>query len=58
MRSDNSTTRRRGRILAACGLTFSLAIPSLARAEDWPMWGRTPDRNMVSLEKGPPTEWE
>ena len=40
---------------AACGLA-SAALP--ARAEDWPMWGRTPQRNMVSPEKNAPTEWD
>src|SRR5207237_2932663 len=25
---------------------------------DWPMWGGTPDRNMVSNMKGMPTEWD
>src|SRR5207249_2829681 len=25
---------------------------------DWPMWGGTPDRNMVSGMKGLPTEWD
>jgi hypothetical protein len=25
---------------------------------DWPMWGGTPDRNMVSHMKGLPTEWD
>lgn len=25
---------------------------------DWPMWGGTPDRNMVSGEKGIPAEWD
>ncbi len=25
---------------------------------DWPMWGGTPDRNMVSLMKGLPTNWD
>jgi outer membrane protein assembly factor BamB len=25
---------------------------------DWPMWGGTPDRNMVSNMKGLPTEWD
>src|SRR3712207_6281122 len=25
---------------------------------DWPMWGGTPDRNMVSPMKGLPTEWD
>src|SRR2546428_5740780 len=25
---------------------------------DWPMWGGTPDRNMVSNMKGLPIEWD
>jgi len=25
---------------------------------DWPMWGGTPDRNMVSTMKGMPTSWD
>src|SRR5437868_14004511 len=25
---------------------------------DWPMWGGTPDRNMVSNMKGLPSEWD
>src|SRR5947207_5961933 len=25
---------------------------------DWPMWGGTPDRNMVSNMKGLPTDWD
>ena len=25
---------------------------------NWPMWGGTPDRNMVSSMKGLPTEWD
>src|SRR5262247_651743 len=25
---------------------------------DWPMWGGTPDRNMVSNMKGLPTQWD
>src|SRR5437773_1756028 len=27
-------------------------------AKDWPMWGGTPDRNMVSSMKGIPTSWD
>src|SRR5690606_293548 len=26
--------------------------------KEWPMWGGTPDRNMVSDMKGLPTEWD
>ena len=49
------------------GLLLSLAIASLRPAGflasepgtgDWPMWGGTPDRNMVSDMKGLPTEWD
>jgi hypothetical protein len=25
---------------------------------DWPMWGGTPDRNMVSNMKGLPLDWD
>jgi outer membrane protein assembly factor BamB len=28
-----------------------------AKRGDWPMWGGSPDRNMVSGEKGIPAEW-
>ena len=41
----------------ACGLALSLLAPQM-EAEDWPMWGRTPDRNFVTPEKGSPTEWD
>ena len=33
-------------------------IPSDPGTGDWPMWGGTPDRNMVSNMKGLPTEWD
>jgi outer membrane protein assembly factor BamB len=40
-------------------LTFACLVPAACtRAEDWNMWGRTPDRNMVSHEKNPPTDWD
>src|SRR5437773_12562301 len=50
--------------LIACG---ALAIPSALvvlwasdpnAGGDWPMWGGTPDRNMVSDMKGIPTTWD
>ena len=41
--------------LACCLLFFCTATASAA---DWTMWGRTPDRNMISLDKNPPTEWD
>jgi len=43
----------RGRLPVVLAL---FAAPSL-RADDWPMLGGRPDRNMVSLEVGLPTEW-
>ena len=46
-------------------LVISIALGGLtlmARSEpstkDWPMWGGTPDRNMVSSMKGLPTTWD
>src|SRR3989449_4922349 len=32
--------------------------PSDPDTGDWPMWGGTPDRNMVSNMKGLPLEWD
>jgi len=39
------------------GLAVFFSFAAL-RAEDWPMLGGRPERNMVSTEKGLPTEWE
>lgn len=39
-------------------LTLAALIAPAARADDWPMWGGRPDRNMVSTEKGVPFQWE
>jgi outer membrane protein assembly factor BamB len=36
-------------------LGFALSDPT---SGDWPMWGGTPDRNMVSSMKGLPTTWD
>jgi outer membrane protein assembly factor BamB len=39
-----------------------LAVVALSASDpgtgDWPMWGGTPDRNMVSSMKGLPTTWD
>ena len=48
--------------LLAAG-SFALAGLSLVAfsdpgSSDWPMWGGTPDRNMVSNMKGLPTTWD
>lgn len=40
------------------GLAVALAFTTALHAEDWPMWGRTPDRHMISPEKNPPTDWD
>ena len=43
-------------------LTTLASLTLLARSDpgsgDWPMWGGTPDRNMVSTMKGLPTAWD
>lgn len=52
------------RRVAALVLAAGLAVPLVpARASDpgvgdWPMWGGTADRNMVSNMKGIPTTWD
>lgn len=38
-------------------LTFVIGAATFASA-DWPMWGGTPSRNMVSPLKGMPTTWD
>ena len=40
------------------GSFVSFARPSDPGTGDWPMWGGTPDRNMVSNMKGLPIEWD
>ncbi len=50
----------------ACALAFAagaLWLPLRVRAAggasgDWPMWGGSPERNMVSAMKGLPTSWD
>ena len=41
-------------------LTVSLVFVATVAlsADDWPMWGGTPSRNMVSPMTGAPTEWD
>lgn len=39
-------------------LASTLSLVSLTHAADWPTWGGTPDRNMISEEKGLPIEIE
>ena len=42
-------------LVAAASAPLSASDPGTG---DWPMWGGTPDRNMVSNMKGLPTEWD
>jgi outer membrane protein assembly factor BamB len=49
-------------VLSTLALTVLLTGTALRASDpgtgDWPMWGGTPDRNMVSDMKGLPTEWD
>ncbi len=42
----------------AAGITVTRLVASEPGSGDWPMWGGTPDRNMVSQAKGMPGEWD
>jgi outer membrane protein assembly factor BamB len=46
----------------AIGLVFVSSLALIARSDpgkgDWPMWGGTPDRNLVSAMKNLPTSWD
>src|SRR5688572_29439095 len=44
-------------IISAFGARTSLSAGDPGGG-DWPMWGGTPDRNMVSSMKGLPAEWD
>jgi outer membrane protein assembly factor BamB len=51
------------KILLALALVLAAAwttrlVASDPGSGDWPMWGGTPDRNMVSTMKGLPLEWD
>lgn len=49
---------RKTNTVITCALTAACGLASTSRAEDWTMWGGTPTRNMVSNEKGAPTEFD
>jgi outer membrane protein assembly factor BamB len=42
----------------ACALLATVLLASDPGTGDWPMWGGTPDRNMVSNQKGLPVTWD
>jgi outer membrane protein assembly factor BamB len=44
-------------VLAAAASSSARLAASDPGTGDWPMWGGTPDRNMVSNATGLPTEW-
>jgi outer membrane protein assembly factor BamB len=44
--------------VGAAALTSRVTRGSDPGGGDWPMWGGTPDRNMVSSMKGLPTTWD
>lgn len=50
------------RLALAAALAVLVAVPPPARAAgpggDWPMWGGTPVRNMVSEMRGAPVTWD
>src|ERR1700741_5363046 len=45
-------------LVLAAGTRPARVAASDPSSGDWPMWGGTPDRNMVSNMKGLPTEWD
>jgi outer membrane protein assembly factor BamB len=47
-----------GAIVAIPATLFVLWASDPNAGGDWPMWGGTPDRNMVSSMKGIPTNWD
>lgn len=45
-------------LLSGVAMLASKASAGDPGSSDWPMWGGTPDRNMVSTMKGLPTTWD
>ena len=45
-------------VAVTLGIANSFVSASDPGSGDWPMWGGTPDRNMVSNQKGMPTSWD
>jgi outer membrane protein assembly factor BamB len=61
MRIHSRTRFSAGAILAAVCLATTMNTPVSAGdpgGGHWPMWGGTPDRNMVSNAKGTPIDWD
>ena len=51
---DACSASRIGALLATAGVRTA----SSPASGDWPMWGGSPERNMVSMMKGLPTTWD
>ena len=45
-------------ILSGCAVCGLLLLAGDPATHDWPMWGGTADRNMVSAMKGAPAAWD
>jgi len=65
MKKHPNTPRRVFKVLAivlALGAVLGLSSSFMRAGDpgsgDWPMWGGTPDRNMVSAMKGSPIDWD
>ena len=64
--NSNAILNKRLAVFTCALLLMSVAAYCLVPAAsandpgsgDWPMWGGTPDRNMVSNMKGLPTSWD
>src|SRR6266436_4459285 len=62
-KSERATFKTLGKIVVTLGFLLLVSGLALTRAADpgtgdWPMWGGTPDRNMISDMKGLPTTWD
>src|SRR4029079_8171049 len=47
----------KGSMLAKAAVFSFFLLPFSLAAGDWPQWGNTPDRNMISDAKDLPVEW-
>jgi hypothetical protein len=45
-------------VAVALGIANNCVSASDPGSGDWPMWGGTAERNMVSNQKGMPTSWD
>jgi outer membrane protein assembly factor BamB len=45
-------------VLVLFAVTARFVVDADGEKSDWPMWGGTPDRNMVSKMKGAPIDWD